>query len=326
MHYNPVAATLLAAGTLSPAFTYAQETANYPSKPVRIIVGLAAGGAADIQSRIFASRLSETFGRQFIVENRPGVGSALAFSMVAKAAPDGHTLLAALPIFTYAAALQKDLAVDPIKDFAPVSLLSKTPWLLVVHPSLPAKSVRELVALAKAKPGALNFGGGGLGSGTHLVGAWFIHAANIKAQYIPYTRGTGQSTIDLVGGHIDASIVTVLTVKPFTDTGRLRILGISTAQRSKIFPDIPTIAEQGVPSYDSFQFLGWAATAGTPPAIVNRLSVELAKIARSSEMEEKIKDDGGEAIGSTPEQFKQFMAAEVPRWSKLIRDIGLKLE
>lgn len=314
------------AATLLPCPAPAQDAANYPLKPVRIIVALAPGGATDVQARLFAAKLSQMFGPRFVVDNRPGAGSIPGFTLVAKAPPDGYTLLAAGLTFTLAPALQRDLPIDPIKDFAPVSLMTKAPWLLVVHPSLPAKSVKELVALAKARPGVLNFGGGTLGAGTHLLAAWFIQAANIKAEYVPYSRGTALSTLDLVAGRVDASIATVLTVQPFMKTGRLRALGITSAQRSKVLPDIPTIAEQGVPGYDAYTFHGWAAPAGTPPAIVSKLGVELAKIAKSPEIEEKLKDDGGEPVGGSPEQFKQFIAAEVPRWRKLVQDIGLKLD
>ena len=315
---------LIAALALVATMAGAQDIGNYPARPVRTVVALPPGGATDVQARIFASRLSETFGRQFFVENRPGAGSIAGYTAVAKAPPDGYTLLAVGLTFTFAPALERELAIDPVRDFAPVSLMTKAPWLLVVHPSLPAKSVKEFIALAKARPGKLNFGGGALLSGTHLLAAWLIQAAHIQAEYIPYSSGgTGLSTIDLVSGRVDAAIATVLTTKPFIDAGKLRVLGISSAQRSKVFPNLPTIAEQGVPGYDAYTFHGWVAPAGTPPAIVNRLSTELARIARSTEIVDKIKDDGGEPVGSNPEQFRQFIVAEVTRWKSIVTSSGM---
>jgi len=214
-----------------------------------------------------------------------------------------------------------------VKDYAPISLMTKAPWLLVVNPSVPAKSVGELIALAKARPGVLNFAGGAPGAGTHLLSVWFFQAANIKAVYVPYSRGgTAQSTIDVVAGRADASIVTYLTAKPFLTTGKLRAIGISSAQPSRVLPDVPPIAQQGVPDYDAYTFNGWVAPAGTQPVIRNRLSQQLAKIAKSPDIRDRIINDAGESVGSTPEQFGQFIATEVSRWRRLAREIGLRLE
>ena len=317
---------LAAALLLSPLAARAQDAMSYPVKPVRVIVALPPGGATDLQARMFAAKLSEVFGRQFIVENRPGAGSIAGYTAAAMAPPDGYTLLAVGLTFTSGPALRKDHAIDPIRDYAPVSLVIKAPWLLTVHPSLPVKSVRDLIALARAKPDTLNFGGGALGAGTHLLAEWFIQANNLKAEFIPYSSGgTGQAIADVVAGRVDAAIVTILTAKPYLPSNRLRALAVTTAQRSKVMPNLPTIAEQGVPGYDGFTFHGWLAPAGTPPAIVNRLSAELAKIAAAPDVAERIRDDGGEAAGMTPEQFREFIAAEVSRWNSIVRKSGLKL-
>lgn len=323
---NPtIAAAVLAVAAFSCGSAVAQT--DYPSKPVRVIVALGPGGSIDTVARVFAKKLTDALGQQFIVENRPGAGSIPGYTLVAKSPPDGYTLLATGLTFTSSFALREHLPIDPVKDFAPISLMTKAPWLLVVNPSVPAKSVRELISLAKAKPGVLNFAGGALGAGTHLLSIWFFQAAHIDAAYIPYSRGgTAQSTIDVVAGRADASIVTYLTAKPFLTTGRLRALGISSAQPSRVLPDVRPIAQQGVPGYDAHTFNGWVAPAGTPPAVLNRLSQELAKIAKSPDIQERIIDDAGEPVGSTPEQFRQFIAAEVSRWRRLAKETGLRLE
>lgn len=294
----------------------------YPMKPVRVIVAQPAGGNADTQARLFATKLSERMGRQFVVDNRPGRN--IAWSIVARAPADGYTLLAILPDFIYAPALYKNLPVDPIRDFAPLSLMTRTPYLLVVNPSLPAKSVKELITLANASPGKLNFGGGLLGTGTHLMSASFFSLANIKASYVSY-KGAAQAVNEILAGQIDAGFATA-TAAFQVRSGKLRGLGISTATRSRLLPDVPTIAEQGVRGFDASAFHGWAAPAGTSAAIIGKLGTELAGIAKSPEMAGALSNDNSEPVGSTPEQFRQFIAAEIPRWRKLIRDSGISVD
>ena len=306
---------------LSPA-----SAQNYPSKPVRVVVALGPGGSVDSVTRVFAKKLADATGQQFIVENRPGGGSIPGYTFVAKSPADGYTLLAAGLTYSSSFALREDLPIDPIRDFAAVSLMTKAPWLLLTNPSVPAKNVRELVALAKARPGVLNFAGGALGAGTHLLVLWFFQAANIKAAYIPYsTGGTAQSTIDTVAGRADATIVTYLTAKPFLTTGKLRALGISSATPSRVLPDVPPIAQQGVPGFDAYTFNGWVAPAGTPAPVLNKLSQELATIAKSPEIQERIIDDAGEPVGSTPAEFRQFLQNEVTRWRRLAKEAGIKI-
>lgn len=277
----------LAAVAAGLAFAASAQPGVFPQKPVRVVVPQAPGGATDIQARLFAAKMSQALGQQFIVDNRSGGGAAavLAFSTVAKANPDGYTLLAVIPSFTFSPALYPAYPVDPVRDFAPVSLLTRAPYLLVVNASLPASSVKELIALARAQPGKLNFGAGNTGSGTHLVTLWFLTAANVDALYVPY-RSVGLATLDLVGGRLDATLANVLSIGHYVKTGKLRALGISTAQRSRTLPDLPTIAEQGAPGYNASTFHGYAAPAGTPAAIVNKLSEEFAKIVKSPEVAE----------------------------------------
>ncbi len=313
---------LLAA--LMPHAACAQQSANYPSKPIRLVVPQPPGGASDITMRLFAQKTAEALGQQIVVDNRAGggVGSLATLATVAKANPDGYTLLAVVANFTFTPALVKDFPFDVTRDFAYVTQLTRAFYLLVTYPGLPVKSVPELIAMAKAQPGKLNFGAGNVGSGTHLITMYFITSAGINATYVPY-KGTGPALIDLMGGQIHGAMTSVLSSGPLVKAGKLRALGISTIQRSKVMPEIPTIAEQGVPGYDAANFLGWAAPARTPPAILNRISSEVAKIARSQEIADKLKDDGGEAVGNKPEEFRKFIVEQIPRWRKLVKDIGI---
>ena len=316
-----------AAALLAVFFSAVATAQSYPSKPVRVILASGAGGSVDGLTRLFARRLSDTLGQPYVVENRPGGGGIPGFTFVAKSPPDGHTLLAVGLTFTSSFGLRTDVAIDPVRDFAPISLLTRSPWLLLVNPSVPAKSVKELIALAKAQPGVLNFAGGGLGAGTHLLAVWFFQAANIKAAYIPYASGgTAQSTIDTVAGRADATIVTYFSAKPFLASGRLRALGLSDAQPSKLLPEVPTIAAQGVPGFETYTFHGFVGVTGTPPAVINKLSQELAAIAKSRLVQDRIVDDAGEPVGSTPEEFRQFIQNEITHWRRLAKQAGIKLD
>jgi tripartite-type tricarboxylate transporter receptor subunit TctC len=311
-----------------PCAAAAQGAAGFfPAKPVRVVVPQATGGATDIQARLFAARMSQNLGQQFIVDNRVGGGAAgvVALTTVARAAPDGYTLLAVVPSFTFSPALYKNYPVDPIKDFAPVSWMTRAPYLLVVNASSPAKSVKDFIAYARAQPEGLFFGAGNMGSGTHLVTLWFLSAANVKAAYVPY-RSVGLAMLDLTAGRIDATLANVLSAVSHVKAGKLRALGISTAPRSRVLPDLPTIAEQGVPGYDASTFHGYAAPAGTPAAIVDKLSAEFARVVKSPEVAERLSDDGGEPIGSTPHEFRQFIASEILVWRKVVMGTGMRVE
>ena len=300
---------------------------SFPAKPVRVVVPQATGGATDIQARLFAAKMNQNLGQQFIVDNRVGGGAAgvIALTTVARAAPDGYTLLAVVPSFTFSPALHKNYPVDPIKDFAPVSWMTRAPYLLVVNAASPAKSVKGFIAHARSQPEGILFGAGNLGSGTHLVTLWFLSAANVKATYVPY-RSVGLAMLDLSAARIDATLANVLSAVSPVKAGKLRALGISTALRSRILPDLPTIAEQGVPGYDASTFHGYAAPAGTPAAIVDKLSAEFARVVNSPEVAERLSDDGGEPIGSTPHEFRQFIASEILVWRKVVTDAGMRVE
>ncbi len=324
MRYRYSAAAPLMLATLLAAPAHAQDAASFPSKPVRVLLGIAPGGATDIQARLFSQKLAENLRQQFIVENRPSADGAVAMGMVAKAAPDGYNLLAVTATLTIPHSASMNLP-DPIKDFAPVSHVSRAPLLLVVHPSVPAKSVRELILLAKSRPGKMNFGGSPTGSIIQLATLWFFSLAGVNATYVPYS-GTGPSSTALSGGHVDAAMGSVISIGHHVKSGRLRALGVTYAQRSRMWPDLPAIAEQGVPGFEYIAFHGWVAPAGTPAAIVNKLSAEIARVAKLPELADKLKDDGAEPVGSTPEQFRQLIAAEVPRWKKVVQDAGIKID
>ena len=303
----------------------AGHTETYPTKPVRVIVGLAPGGATDVQARIFSQKLSEELGRQFVVDNRSGAGGLIGVQTVAGAAPDGYTLLAATPGFTIGPAFYDKPPYHPVRNFAPISLVTKAPFLIVVHPSFPARTVNDLVTFARSKPGALDFGVGGMGTSIHLGAVWIGNATNTKITIIPY-KGTGPVLTALLAGEIHTTFANPINAIPLVRAGRLRALAVTSSERSRVFADVATVSEAGIPGFDVTTWHGWLAPRGAPAAIVNRLSAALAKAVKAAETAEKLAADGGEPVGSTPEQFGQFIAAEITRWSKLIKAAGLRLE
>ena len=302
----------------------AQGVADYPTKAVRVIVPVSPGGGLDITTRLFAQKLTENLKRSFVVDNRAGGGSTIGQTFAARSTPDGYTLLAAANGFTIAPALYPNLAYDPVRDFVPISLVSKGPFILLAHPALPVRSVKELIALARSRPGALDMGVAS-GGGSHLAAAWFVAMANVKVAFIPY-KGSGPVTIDTIAGQIHVFFGNVLTNLPHVRSGRLRALAVSGAERSAVLPELPTIAESGLRGYDVTAWTGWLAPAGTPSAIVDKLSAELAKVVRSPDIMSKLAEDGGEPVGSTPAQFQSLIAAEIPRWRNVAKGLGLRAE
>jgi tripartite-type tricarboxylate transporter receptor subunit TctC len=300
-------------------------TEAYPARPVRVIVGLAPGGATDIQTRLFAQRLSDSLGRPFVVENRTGAGGTVAYSHVAKSAPDGYTLLGVAGGYTITPVVYSKLPYDPVKDFAPISLLVQAPFLLLTHPSLPVKSVKDLLALARAKPGALDCASAGHGTSTHMAFELLKALSGVQITHVPY-KGTGQSLVDAMSGQVHMLFGNVLSSLPHARAGRLRALAVTTARRSSVLPDLPTISEAGVRGYENSTWHGWLAPAGTPPAILSRLNAELVRSTRSPDVVERLAPDGGEPVGSTPEQFSQHIAVELARWAKLVREAGIRFE
>ena len=311
---------------LSPCAVFAQSTADvYPAKPVRLVIGLAPGGGTDIQARLFAQKLTENFGRPFVVENRTGAGGTVAYAQVAKSPADGYTLMGVTSGYTITPAVYAKLPYDPARDFAPVSLVVQAPFLLLTHPSLPVRSVKDLLALVRAKPGVIDCGSAGHGSSTHMAFELFKAMAKVKITHVPY-KGTGPALIDTISGQVHMLFGNVLSTMASMKSGRLRALAVTTAQRSKVLPDLPTIAESGVPGYENSTWFGLLAPAGTPPAVVSRLNAELVKISKSPDVIERLAPDGGEPVGSTPEQFARLIATETARWGKLVKEVGIRFE
>jgi tripartite-type tricarboxylate transporter receptor subunit TctC len=317
---------LFMVAALLPCTAAAQGPAEpYPARPVRVVVGLAPGGATDIQTRLFAQKLSESFNRPFVVENRTGAGGTVAYAQVAKSPPDGYTLLGVAGGYTITPAVYSKLPYDPVKDLAPISLVAQAPFLLVTHPSLPVTTVKDLLALARSKPGMLDCASAGHGTSTHMAFELLRTLTGVKITHVPY-KGTGQALVDAMAGQVHMLFGNVLSLLPHVRAGRLRALGVTTAKRSTVLPDLPTLAESGVPGYENSTWHGWLAPAGTPPAILNRLNAELVKSARAPDVVERLAPDGGEPVGSTPEQFARYIVTDMARWSKLVKETGIRFE
>jgi tripartite-type tricarboxylate transporter receptor subunit TctC len=318
-------ATTALACALVTVGAWSQSGAEYPMKPVRVIVGQAPGGGNDIQTRLFAQKLSEAFGRSFFVENRTGAGSVVSYRTVAAATPDGYTLLGASGGFTIAPAIHANLGYDPVKDLAPISLVVEAPFLMMVHPSVPAKSVKDVIALARARPGMLMHASAGQGSSTHLAFAMFTTLARIDITHVPY-KGTGPALIDAISGQVHMLMGNVLSSMQHVKSGKLRALAVTTTKRSPAVPELPTVEEAGVPGYESSTWHAWFAPAGTPPAVVERLSAELAKAAKAPDVLARLSPDGAQPVGSTPEELRQFLVTDIARWRKVVKDAGIRLE
>lgn len=314
-----IAASL--AGTVA-----AQRPADsYPSRAVTIIIPFAAGAVTDLETRLYAQKLTELTGRNFVVDYKPGAGSMIGTAYVAKAAPDGYTLLTASSSLSIAPLLYKNLGFDPIKDFAFVSMISKRAPLLLATPSLPVKNVAEYIAYAKANPGKLNIGTSGPSGGAHLSMEWLHHSTRTKATFIHY-KGGSLSFTALMSGEVHVAIGSVIAMMAQVRAGKAKILGVTSSERVKLLPDVPTVAEQGVPGFEYAPWLGFAVPRATPPAVVMRLNAELVKVAKAPELAERLADDATLMIGGTPEHFTQAVTAEAARWRKLIDETGMKLD
>jgi tripartite-type tricarboxylate transporter receptor subunit TctC len=298
---------------------FAQDAA-YPVKPVRF-----AGGATDIVARLVAARMSESLGQSVVVENRTGAAGSIAAAAVAKAPPDGYTILVVSSSYAINPSLYSNLPFDPQKDLAPVSLLAEAPFLLVVHPSLPAMNVKDLIALAKAKPGTLTYGSGGNGSSGHLAGALFESAARVKLSHIPY-KGAGQALIDVLAGQITFMFASVLSSTPHVKQQRLRVLGVTSAKRSSALPQVPTVAEAGAPGYSTATWYGLLAPSATRAAIVEQLSAAAHKTVAAPELRDRMLADGAEPIGSTAAGFQKHLAAEITKWRRVVKSAGVTAE
>jgi len=302
---------------------YAQ---TYPAKPIRLVVPFAPGGSTDAIARIIGQKLDEALGQQVVVENRAGAGGNIGVEFVAKSAPDGYTLIFGhIGTFGFGPSLYKKLPYDPVRDFTPIALFAMVPNMLVVHPSLPARSVKELIALAKARPGQMNYGSSGNGSASHLATEYFKLLSKTDILAIPY-KGTGPLVTDIIAGQTSLTITGVPPLYPMVQSGRLRALGVGSLKRLSLMPELPTIAEAGVPGYESSTWFGPLAPAKTPREIIVRLNAELMKMLQKPEVKARFASDGIEALGSTPEEFGAYIKAEIERWGRVIKAAGVQPE
>jgi len=298
----------------------------YPVKPIRLVVPFAPGGSTDTIARLIGQKLDEALGQQVIIDNRPGAGGNLGVDYVAKSAPDGYTLIFGhVGTFGFGPSLYAKLPYDPIRDFAPVALFAMVPNMLVVHPSLPASNVKELVALARARPGQLNYGSSGNGSASHLATEYFKLLSKTDITAIPY-KGTGPLVTDLIAGQTSLTITGVPPLYPHVQSGRLRALAVGSVKRLPLLPSLPTIAEAGVPGYESSTWFGPLAPAKTPREIIVRLNVELMKMLQRPDVRARFAAEGIEALGSTPEEFGTYIKSEIERWSRVIKAAGVRSE
>jgi tripartite-type tricarboxylate transporter receptor subunit TctC len=320
---NRLSVVMLGLWSMVVAAPAAAQSAAYPVKPVRLLVGQAPGGATDVIARLVNTKLAESMGQTFIVENRTGAAGSIAAALVSKSAPDGYNLLLVSSSYAINPSLYTDLPFDPVKDLTPVSLIAEAPFLLLVHPSTPARSVKELIALAKAKPGVLNYGSGGNGSSGHLAGELFTHLAKVKMVHIPY-KGAGPALVDVIAGQVHLTFGSVLSSLGHVKNGRLRALGVTSATRSSGAPELPTIAEAGLPGYQTTTWYGLLAPANTPADIVQRLSDEMRRAVNAADVRNRILTDGAEPRGSTPKEFQGHLLAEMKRAAMIIKLAGIK--
>jgi len=303
----------------------AAQSQPYPSKAVRVISGFPPGSGADITARVIGVKLYEATGQQFFVENRPGAGSNIAAEVAAKSTPDGYTLFIGTVANTINATLYSKLPFDFARDFAPVALTTAAPNVLVVHPSVPARSVKELVALAKSRPGQLNFASAGTGTAPHLSGELFNAMSGVKMTHVPY-KGSPPAVLDLVAGSVDVMFSPASTVLPHVKSERLRALAVTTAARLPSLPELPTVAESGLKGYETVTWFGFVAPAKTPSAIVTRLNAEIVKALALPDVRSQFELQGIEILGGTPERFADYIREEIAKWAKAIRLSGAKAE
>lgn len=307
-------------------FAGAAYSQAFPSKPVRIIVTFPAGGTSDILTRILGQKLSESLGHQVVVDNRAGGSGIIGAELVARAAPDGYTLIMGY-VGTHAInpALYAKLSYDPVKDFSPVSLVAVAPNILVIHPSLPVKSTKELIALAKKKPAQLYFSSAGNGSAPHLAGVLFATMAGVNIIHVPY-KGAPQATQDLIAGQVQMQFPTIPVVLPFIKSERLRAIAVTSLKRSPALPELPTIAESGIRDYEAVSWYGVLGPAGLPRDVIAKLNMEIGKVLRLPDVNDSYTKQGAEAEPGTPEQFAGLIKSEIQKWGKVVRDSGAKID
>jgi tripartite-type tricarboxylate transporter receptor subunit TctC len=298
---------------------------QYPSKPARIIVPFGAGGPADIYARYLAQRLQEPLGQSFVIDNRPGAGSIIGTDLVAKSPPDGYTLLLMSNTHTVNESLVPKKPFALMRDFVPIAPINYSDLVLVVHPSVPAKSIKELIALAKSKPNGLNYASSGTGTPYHMAGELFKSMAGVQIVHIPH-KGSGEARTSVMSGQVEIMLDAITTMAPMARAGRVRALGTTGAKRSTVLPDVPTISEAGVKDYEATIWLGIMAPAGTPKPIVDRLNAEIGKIVARPDVKKAWNEQGAEPMAMTPAEFEKFLNADIAKWAHVVKVAGVKAE
>jgi tripartite-type tricarboxylate transporter receptor subunit TctC len=306
-------------------FVSAVHAQTFPSKSLRIIVPFPPGGAADITSRLLGEHMGKGLGQSVIVENRPGAGAVIGYELGARAPGDGHTLLVVFPSFVINPAVRQGLKFDPLKDFKAVGQTISVPMVFAVNPSVPAKSLQELIALARSKPGEIAYGTPGAGTTHHVIGEMFRLAANINIVHAPY-QGGGPAITAAVGGHIPMVLSNVNEIAPFAKSGKIRPLAVTTSERAEVLPDVPTVREVGYPEIESTNWSGLVVPAATPPSAIARLNAELVRALRNAEVQEKFKTYGMSPAPGAPEEFGAFLQSETARYAKVVREAGIKAD
>jgi tripartite-type tricarboxylate transporter receptor subunit TctC len=307
------------------AMSLTTKAADYPTRPVHVIVGLTAGSGVDIMARLVGQKLAESMGQPFIVENRPGAGSNIATHFAAQAAPDGYTIFVPTIANAINATLYKNLQFDVLRDFSPVILAATAPNLLIVNPKVPANTVQEFIALAKKQPGKLTIGSSGIGTSPQMTGELFRRRAGIDLLPVPY-KGGPEATAALLGGQIDSLFAITSTALPHIAAGRVRALAVTSRARSPLLPNVPTVAESGMPGFEAVTWFGFAVPTGTPRPIIDRLNVEIGKALAMPDIKQKLAVQGIDVAGDTPEQFGAYMHDEFAKWGQLVKDSGAKVE
>ncbi|OGA48814.1 MAG: hypothetical protein A3F74_21195 [Betaproteobacteria bacterium RIFCSPLOWO2_12_FULL_62_58] len=314
------AVAILLAAVVPAAAGHAQE---YPTKPVRIIIGFPPGGATDLIARLMAPKYTQIFKQQFIVDNRPGANGVIGSDLAAKAPPDGHTIhLATIGSLVLSPATTK-VPYDPLKDFAPISQAVSLQNIFIVHPTLPTRTLKELIALAKKKPGAFNYASSGLASPGHLAGELFKNMAGVDMVHVPY-KGGGPALTDLIAGHVEIFVAVISTAMPAVKSGRARALAVTGGKRAAALPEVPTVAESGLKGYEASNWYGMVAPAGTPQSIIDRLHNETAAILNMPDVRKVLLDSGIDALSSTPQQFAAYIKSETEKWTRVIKAARLE--
>ena len=317
--------TILFFMVVQAALAFAQPADPYPSRPVHLILPFPPGGGTDILGRLIADRLAASLGQPVVVENRGGAGGNVGAEAAARAAPDGYTLLLAAPTLAISPSLYSKLGYDPQRDFAPVSLVATVPNVMITHPSVPAQTLQEFIALAKARPGAMNFGSGGAGTSNHLGGELFNIVAGVKLVHVPY-KGVNLAMNDVLAGNIQLVLIGIPAAAPNIKSGKLRALAVLARERSAALPEVPTAAEAGLPDFDVTTWYGVLAPAGTPRPIVMRLNAELVRIMHSPELKERLASMATDPRTGTPEEFAAYIKQETARWAEVVRETGIRAE